>query len=96
MARKKSLNELNAQIRRISNMGTGSYKDIARRLKANQIYNLYKENIQNTEQFKRDWEESTKNPLAGLSPFAGLSARIKSTVGDRKYSHREYMGLANG
>lgn len=86
MARKKSLNELNAQIRRISNMGTGSYKDIARRLRANRAYNRYVENIQRTRQFQQDWDN-----IKG----AGLNAR-RSTVGDRKYSQREYMGLANG
>lgn len=86
MARKKSLNELNAQIRRIGNMGTGSYKDMVRRLRANQAYNRYVENIQRTRQFQQDWDN-----MKG----AGLSAR-QSTLGDRKYSQRVYMGLANG
>lgn len=86
MARKKSLNELNAQIRRIANMGTGSYKDIARRLRANRAYNRYVENIQRTRQFQQDWDKAEGT---------GLNVR-RSTVGDRKYSQREYMGLTNG
>ena len=84
--RKKSLNELNAQIRRIANMGTGSYKDIALRFKANKTYNRYVENIQRSKQFQKDWDN-----MKG----AGLSAR-QSTVGDRKYSQNVYMGLSNG
>lgn len=86
MARKKSLNELNAQIRRIADMGTGSYRDRARRLRANRAYNRYVENIQRTKQFQQDWENAKG---------AGLDVR-RSTIGDRKYSRREYMGLANG
>lgn len=86
MARKKSLNELNEQIRRISNLGTGSYKDIARRLKANRTYNRYVENIQRSKQFQQDWD---------AAKGAGLGAR-RSSIGERKYSQNTYMGLSNG
>ena len=86
MARKKSLNELNEQIRRISNLGTGSYKDVARRLKANRTYNRYVENIQRSKQFQQDWD---------AAKGAGLGTR-RSSVGERKYSQRVYMGNAIG
>lgn len=48
MARKKSLNELNAQIWRIGSMGTSSHKDVERRLRADSIYHRYVDNIQRT------------------------------------------------
>ena len=81
MARKKSLNELVEQVRRIAkaNGDLGKLNPTSSRTKqALQIYHRYRKNIEKTKQFRSDWNSSVEQ------------------LGNRKYSQNIYMGMANG
>lgn len=88
MARKKSLNELREQYKRI--IDSGDWNRIA---KASEILTRYEKNIKKTESYK---EANREIRGAWVNGRFNTVNSLASQALNQQYSQRTYMGLSNG
>lgn len=90
MARKKSLQDMMSQMRRIALLANEKMSN-PRVMRAKEAYTRYRKNIEKTDTWKKDYKNYFNAVMSN-----GDDRKYLNIERNRKYSQNTYMGLSNG